>query len=119
MITQNQIIQKAIDTYGVPAQLDQLHEEIGELMQALNKVKRKGGVFAHHILKPNTSTDTKYSQLYYDLCSEVADVKIMLRQLSVMLDQEAINLAYVRKIERLNDRLGVDKRDPRNTPLTC
>lgn len=38
---EEQIYKDALSKYGDFAQLDQLVEEVGELLQALNKVKRK------------------------------------------------------------------------------
>lgn len=40
--SQIEILKKAIDKYGVSNQIDMLHEEIGELLQAINiSVERK------------------------------------------------------------------------------
>jgi hypothetical protein len=40
------------------------------------------------------------------LCGEVADVKIMIAQLELMLDAEYIKISVDRKIERLKKRLN-------------
>lgn len=105
--SQIEILKKAIYKYGVSNQIDMLHEEIGELLQAINKVKRNDGLTENGgFLEPNELTDLKYSKLYFDLCREVADVKIMLMQLELMLNQEAINISVERKITRLFIRLN-------------
>lgn len=105
MITREKILFTAINEYGVDSQICQFHEEVGELMQAINKVRRNGGIRQEGILKPGPNSSIKYAKSYFDLCSEVADVQIMLDQLKMMLDIEAISLAEVRKVERLKERL--------------
>jgi len=91
-----EILQKAINEYGIVDQIGMCHEEIGELLQAINKVSRMRGITHKEILHPSkfSGGETKYSLAYYNLCSEVADVKIMIEQLTLMLDETAINLSY-------------------------
>lgn len=103
-INKDEILNLAIVEYGVVPQIDQFHEEVGEIIQALNKVKRLGGMLdtnSAFIAKPHKQTSIKYSLAYYALCSEVADLKIMLAQLEKMLDKEAIDIAEDRKLQRL------------------
>lgn len=107
-----EILQKAINTHGCIKQIDMLHEEIGEFMQAMNKVKRLGGVSEKQIIHPSNynGTDeqkTKYSIAYFNLCSEVADNKILFSQVEMMLDKHAIDLSEERKIIRLGERLEI------------
>lgn len=105
------VLRHAIDKYGVLCQIDMLHEEMGELLQAINKLKRMGGITNDAIYKPAVDTSafdgTKYSLAYNGLCSEVADVKIMIAQMELMLDEETIALCVDRKIKRLEERLKV------------
>jgi hypothetical protein len=54
---------------------------------------------------PQPIHSTKYSKTYFDLCSEVADVKIMIEQMEIILSKEAIDLSYERKLQRLKNRL--------------
>ena len=58
------------------------------------------------ILYPQSVHSIKYSLAYFNLCSEVADVKIMLAQMELMLSKDAIDLAVERKIDRLENRLN-------------
>ncbi len=110
-INHKDILQKAIDVYGFVNQLDMVHEEIGEFMQALNKVKRMGGMLEcnNKISRPHKETSRKYSLAYFNLCSEVADMKIMIAQVELMLDQQSIDLSEERKIQRLSDNLNKSK----------
>ena len=98
------ILEYALSKFGAFNQLDMAIEECAELIQAINKVKR-AGIVAYHITKPNATMDIKTAMTYNNLCSEVADVKIMIAQLELMLNKETIQLSLDRKIERLETRL--------------
>lgn len=101
---QEEVLKEAIQTFGTRNQLDMATEECAELIQAINKIKR-AGIVSQQITKPNPNMDTKTAMLYNSVCSEVADVKIMLAQLELMLDAETIQLCVDRKIENLKNRL--------------
>lgn len=106
---QENILQRAIEKFGALPQLDMFNEEAGECLKALNKVKRKGGVITHSIVVPNKTSPLDYCIAYYDLCSEIADLEIIVHQMKKMLGQpgnDAIKLAKERKIERLENRLN-------------
>ena len=104
------ILQCAINTHGVLKQLDMLHEEMGELMTAINKMKRAlpdGFVKQFDVIPyPLETTSVDYSLKYFNLCSEVADVRILLSQLERMLCKESIDISEDRKLLRLKDRLS-------------
>lgn len=106
MITEKQkeILEQAISQYGTCAQLDMAVEECAELIQAINKLKR-AGLVAYHVTKPNATMDIKSVNAYNNLCSEVADVKILLHQLELILCKERIQISVDRKIDRLEKRL--------------
>jgi len=112
-ITENQIkiLQIAIERYGISAQLDMVIEEFAEAIQAINKTKR-AGIVAYHITKPNKRMDNKTVLIYNNLCSEVADAKIMIAQLELMLDAETIQISIDRKIDRLEKRLNLTTKTP-------
>lgn len=84
---------RALAAWGAEAQMDMLHEEIGELLMTLGHYKR-----------------TRASMI--DVASELADVGIMLEQAAIIVgcvDQvEDLRRA---KLSRLADRL--DERDER------
>lgn len=61
-VSTRQIFTDAVEKWGKDAQIGMVHEEIGELLQAINKVKRgKAGLV--------------------DIATEIADVEIMVEQL--------------------------------------
>lgn len=100
-----EILKQAIKKYGASAQIDMAVEESAELIQAINKLRRRGGISFEGVIQPSVATDVKYSELFFNLCSEVADVKIMIAQMELMLNKEAIDLAVERKIQRLEQRM--------------
>jgi len=93
---ETQLLARAIIEWGVHSQVDMVIEECAELIQAINKMKRMGG-FDY----PAEGASVKYALTYTALCSEVADVKIMIKQLEMILSKEAIQISYERKLERL------------------
>ncbi len=99
MITPEQklVLIKAITNYGTRSQLDMATEECAELIQAINKFKR--------ICLGADELSVKNSLTYYGLCSEIADVIIMMEQLKLMLSEKAIQISIDRKIERLENNL--------------
>lgn len=102
---QKETLDRALFTYGVTAQLDQVNEECGELIVAINKIKR-AGLVGFMIAKPQIDSNQKSVFAYHNLCSEVADVRIMLHQLELMLDPKIIQISVDRKIDRLEERLN-------------
>lgn len=78
----------AIEKYGVDNQISQLHEEIGELMTAINRFKR-GRVAIDAIEE------------------EIVDVEIMLEQMKVIFNCKEDDLKQLRKHKttRLKERL--------------
>ena len=81
-----EVLQDAIDTWGANAQLDMTTEETGELIAELGRYWRG-------------RSDEE------DLAEEVADVRIMLDQLALMLDGR-VEEWEEKKLERLEDRLN-------------
>ncbi|TDD77102.1 MazG nucleotide pyrophosphohydrolase domain-containing protein [Flavobacterium caseinilyticum] len=87
-----QTLQEAIHLWGNDAQIKLLHEEIGELMQAISKQNRK----------PNPEN-------FSHLCEEIADVKIMLSQLELITDPDAVADHYYFKMQRLQRRIADER----------
>lgn len=83
------ILNKAIETYGVDAQLDMCIEEMSELTKEICKHKR--GKNNHD-----------------EIVEEMADVYIMMEQLKIMINisPEDIELAKDIKLDRLRERLN-------------
>jgi hypothetical protein len=84
---------ESITNYGIPAQIDMAIEEMSELTKALLKFRRYG--CGENCVK------------YYDnVIEEIADVKIMLRQLEFMYQcEKEVNEWIDRKVERQIERL--------------
>lgn len=95
-MTQEQIkvLEKAIETYGVRAQLDMFNEEAGEAIQALNKYKRD----------PHPSN-------WLNLSEELADLTITSYTVATIFKMhESIEVNIGDKIKRLGKR--IEKADP-------
>lgn len=88
---QKQIEKEAVETYGMDAQLRMLQEECGELIVAVG----------HYLRGRNGSLA--------NLCEELADVRIMVEQMEIALDNPAIEEWYNHKLGRLKKRLKVHK----------
>lgn len=108
-MTTKEVLDKAISTYGIDAQLNQAVEEMAELIQAINKARRANIVKKWGIEPPSAESQMNQVEAYNNLCMEVADVKIMLSQLESMLDTERIEISMTRKIKRLEARLNEQK----------
>lgn len=95
MNREEEIMQKAIDTYGAENQCLKVVEEMSELTKALMKVRfvKKGGV--------------QYDILLDSIAEEMADVEIMLEQLHMIYQNDnKVNEYRQKKIERLERRLN-------------
>lgn len=81
------------------AQMDMLHEEIGELLTAIGHFKRGRNTVA-------------------DVAGEIADVRIMLEQLTVILDCAAlVDERMDAKLTRLDDRVTAHEQAAKNPLL--
>ena len=87
-----ELLNKAIDTYGIEEQLLQTVEECAELIQAINKWRRS---------KDLESTKDPVEPL----AEETADVIIMLEQIKIMVGEPKINWWIDFKLQRLAERL--------------
>ena len=85
-ITETQIYANAIMAFGVEGQIDMLHEEVGELLSALNKYKR-GRASVEEVV------------------TEIADVQIMCGQMAFLFGPEAVAAEKERKLIRLQQRI--------------
>lgn len=82
------IEEKALDTYGPPAQILMAYEEMGELMKELSKHERG---------KDNN----------LQIAEEIADVRIMLEQMALLfgVEKDCDKIRY-EKLMRLKERLS-------------
>ena len=81
-----EIIEDALRTYGADAQKTMVVEECAELINALAKQRRK-----------RTSD--------IDIITEIADVQIMLWQMTALYGADAVNMEIAKKMKRLSERL--------------
>lgn len=86
---------RAIEAYGRDAQERMLVEEIGEYLQAANKLHRA-----------KTLEERKVALMH--LQEELADMQIMQEQNIVMAGESAVAEIKQRKIDRLAQRLGME-----------
>ena len=84
------VLSEAVDIYGVEAQIWMAIEEMAELNNALAKYRR--GRVTHE-----------------DVCEEIADVSIMMTQLSYIFGVDEVNNYLEQKIDRLEKRLAKHK----------
>lgn len=89
-MTRIEILQTAIDIYGVSAQEDMLLEEMAELQKAVLKLRRVDSV-------TGALADLE------DVRKEIADVQIMLDQMRLIYGDTAEQEAF--KLERLEKRM--------------
>lgn len=91
---ENEILLQAIATYGENEQSRVAMEELAELIRAINKYHR-----------------AKTDEHRQNLIEEMADVYIMLRQISIMCDisgEKEIEPVIHKKIARLRERLEAE-----------
>lgn len=96
------ILHSAIIQYGAVSQVDQSVEEMAELIQALNKFKRK------HKRKEDTVP------VQINIAEEIADVEIMLEQLKIIFRCSGqVDIWRKKKIRRLAENIAKDKDNER------
>lgn len=97
-----------LEKSGHWGQIEMLTEELGEFLVALNKLKRTKKV-NERILYPSEVNSYQYSMKYFSLCSELADLEIMLEQMRNIFSSEAIDLSKERKLQRQIQMVYNDK----------
>lgn len=85
------LLERAITTYGAPAQMDMAVEEMAELTKAICKVKR-------------VSCTAEAKAVLENVVEEMADVQIMLDQLRIIFHRSTEEIEEA-KLERLAGRL--------------
>ena len=88
-MTREEILQAAVDTYGVKAQEDICIEEMSELTKAIIKNRRNDGAVAANIIE------------------EIADVQIMLDEMRLIYGSTEEQDAF--KVNRLQKRIAKEK----------
>lgn len=86
-ISEEEVLQEALDTYGSAMQIVVMMEEMSELQKELCKYLRGRGSFEH-------------------IAEEIADVEIMLEQMKMLFCcTDEVRNERRRKVERLKERL--------------
>lgn len=89
-ISETEVLQRALDTYGSAMQIVVVFEEVSELQKELCKYLRGRGSFEH-------------------IAEEIADVEIMLEQMKMLFCcTDDVRNERRRKVERLKERLDGD-----------
>lgn len=98
-MTPKEIMQKAINTYGLQNQMIKTVEELSELSQALCKAVVR-------LNQPNGATLTDDLKSVDNIFEEICDVEIMLAQCKMMFqcEDEVRDWKY-KKLKRLQKRL--------------
>lgn len=86
------ILKDAVKTFGNTSQIDKLIEEMGEVLQALMKLK---------------ASDTHENKFHVE--EELADLKIVLDQMPFIFDAENLEDWRIAKLKRLEKRIAEAK----------
>lgn len=89
-----QIYNDATALWGLPAQFDQLIEEMAELIVAVNKYKRK------HIIGHEYQDNPAIEE---NLIEELADVTNCIEQITIMIGAQQVQEVVNQKLNRLKD----------------
>lgn len=90
-----QVYDQAEELWGLIAQYDQAIEEMGELIVAINKYKRK---CLYGEYKDN-------QKIIDDLTEEIADVRMCLEQLSYYVGEDKVDAMLDKKMAKLQEEI--------------
>lgn len=90
--TKRDLAQSAVDTFGYASQVGMFHEEVGELLSALNKFAR-GRCSREAVI------------------TEIADVQIMCEQMAAIFGCEDVDAERERKFMRLVEKIAENKKN--------
>ena len=97
-MTNDEKIRYIADYYGIDSQIGQLYEEMGELMQVINKLKRSAGI--------GQPTGARFGECLKGVYEETADVRIVLGQITYLLDgNEEVDRIIQEKLDRQIKRI--------------
>jgi len=93
---ERETFKRALDRWGTEAQVNMLHEEIGELLVALNKLWRTNGAEERGACRVH-------------VVEEIEDVRIMLDQMLILMGatEHQADVERLTKVQRLRHRLGM------------
>lgn len=105
------VYKKCLDVYGADPQIDTCLEEMSELAKALLKYRRKKALADRKDVNP-VSDGVDLEKAREDIIDELADVKVMVRQMEMLFDAEKeVDDRTGGKIIRQLGRLGVTKEE--------
>lgn len=90
-----EVYNKAEELWGLVAQYDQAIEEMGELIVAINKYKRK---CLYGEFKNNSKVED-------NLAEELADVSMCLEQLISYVGEDKVNAMFSKKMAKLQEEI--------------
>lgn len=104
------VYRRCISEYGTQPQVDMCIEEMSELTKALLKWRRKFALVRGENVNP-VSGDTDLTKAREDIIDELADVRIMCRQMELMFQAEdevsnRIDFKVGRQVKRLDEMSG-------------
>lgn len=102
------VYRRCISEYGTQPQVDMCIEEMSELTKALLKWRRKFALVRGENVNP-VSGDTDLTKAREDIIDELADVRIMCRQMELLFQAEGevsnrIDFKVGRQVKRLDSR---------------
>lgn len=102
------VFKRCICEYGTQPQIDMCIEEMSELTKALLKYRRKFALTRGENVNP-TNGDTDLFKARIDIIDELADVRIMCRQMELLFQAEdeverRIDFKVDRQIKRLEGK---------------
>lgn len=89
---EEQILRDALETWGADAQINQCCEECGELIAALNHMRRGRGSLA-------------------ESAEEIADDSLMNKQMRLLVGPQLVDTIYYQKLLRLKERIAAHKKE--------
>lgn len=103
------VLKRCICEYGAPAQVDMCIEEMSELTKALLKYRRKSALAKGENVN-STSEIINLNKAREDIIDELADVKIMCRQMELVFQvEDVVERRMDFKINRQIGRLEASK----------
>lgn len=91
---EQEIYKQAIIKFGIDAQVDMITEEAAEIIQAISKMKRRGGGFSENFHE------------------EFADLEIVMGQIKPLLNQNRLMFWKKYKLDRLEKRIETHEQSP-------
>lgn len=103
------VFRRCICEYGTQPQIDMCIEEMPELAKALFKYRRKVALVMGEAVNP-TSDEANLEQARADIIDELADVRIMCRQMELLFQAEyeverRIDFKVDRQLKRLEGKI--------------